>query len=209
MITKQLFYSIFRPVEPEDILQQNVLSNLQQGRCPLKPNENISGRHFALVGRSAITNTKYSPTITLGVKTTHSLAIQGGYVPISELAFHKLKRSARIRSILNNLSYAFIGFCIVSLVVWWIWKFSIPGILHIPSWSLVMLFLPCVIILSLSNMFAQHEEKRLNRKTITVTKELSRIGVPDYNNKLFKLILETDSIESSIQEVRKKEARLK
>ncbi|MCG8573505.1 MAG: hypothetical protein MI810_01355 [Flavobacteriales bacterium] len=199
------FHYVFGIYDIEDFLTTDAKQRIEQNKCPFLKDENISHQHYILAGRYNVDSKSHSLTITLGVKETKHLSIEAGYVGVSQKFYERKSRTLKIINWLNGLSVLTIIFSIICALVYWIWDYSIPELIHVPGYVWIFLSLQGGFWLVIGDWWEKRIEKNVAKKLLKRTQSHKIMGVPQYTNREMKLLVETNDIAAETEKVRQRE----
>ena len=203
------FVSLYQDSPPEQFLNEAVVSRLALGGCPFLEDAPLSGRHYVLVGRHTEGKSRSSVTITLGVKTTTDLYIEGGYLPVSEAYFRQVQGQLKVAKVIRTSSIVVILASLLVLVLFAIADLPLPeGMEWVTTW-IGPLFLPALGTIQIASMMRRAIEKKLSRKTVKREGKQYQIPIPDYTNREMKVLLESGEAAEEMKIVRRRERRKK
>jgi len=190
-------YPIAGKITKEEFLTPEALERFNTGRCVIMGDKEVTGKHFLLIGRHETGNKKYSLALPLKIKSKTKWLVQTAYISVSKEAYKKVNKPLKILeniTVVMMLAGIFIAVC--GLV--WLFGFSIPDALHIPTQALFIAIVPIVFWFILAGFITEPYDLYASKKIVRLDETYSNYGVPDYNQKMLESRIESDNVPREI-----------
>jgi hypothetical protein len=190
-------YPIAGKITKEEFLTPEALERFNTSRCVILGDKEVTGKHFLLVGRHETGRTKYRLTIRLKIKSKTKWLVQTAYISVSKEAYKKVNKPLKI---LENITVVMMLAGIFNVVcgLVWLFGFSIPDALHIPSRALFISVVPIILWFIIAGFIVERYELFASRKIVQLDETYNNYGVPDYNQKMLDARIESDNVPREI-----------